>query len=204
MIKFRLSLQRYLDTKIRPLYKKHDGGHNEEHLEEVLEKALILGKYYKIPLDMCMTCAYYHDVGLIGGRDGHELRSAEYLRKDKNLLRWFREDQIEEMAQAIEDHRASLQGEPRSILGKIISDSDRVMDPSRSIQRSFRYNSSKYPDKTREEVLEIVYNYLSKKYGKEGYVKLYLPYKPFVDQQKEFQKILGNRKLFMKIAYDKV
>ena len=90
------NLKDYLDRKIRPLYRNHDGGHNEEHLDEVLGRALELASHFGIPHSLVMTCAYHHDTGLKDGREGHELRSADYLRHDKNLLRWFREDQIEE------------------------------------------------------------------------------------------------------------
>lgn len=112
-------------------------------------------------------CAYYHDLDLDGEREEHEKRSADYLRRDKNLLRWFEVDEIEEMAQAVEDHRAPLKTEPASLLGKIISDADRVMISERLIERSFRYNSEKYPEKSKEEVIEIVYRYLTKKYDRE-------------------------------------
>lgn len=197
----RNNLMTYLETKIRPRYRKHDGAHNEKHLDEVLEKALELADYYGVREDMCIVCAYYHDIGLDKGREDHEERSADYLRKDKNLLKWFTEEEIEEMAQAVEDHRASLVGEPRSMLGKIISDADRIMIPERVIERSFKFNSEKYPEKSKEEVLDIVYDYLKRKYGDEGYVKMNLQYKPFLDQRNRFRAILRNRKLFDTIAY---
>lgn len=168
----------------------------------ILRKSLELAKVYGVREDMAICCAYYHDIGLDKGRENHEQRSADLMRCDKNLLKWFSPEEVEEMAQAVEDHRASLKGEPRGILGKIISDADRVMIPERVIERSFRFNSERYPEKTREEVLDTVYHYLKGKYGDGGYAKMNLPYKPFLDQRDRFRAILRNRKLFDKVAYD--
>ena len=201
MILKRNNFMNYLNSKIRPKYRKHDGAHDEKHLDEVLEKAIELAEYYGVREDMAIVCAYYHDIGLDKGRDYHEERSADYMRMDKTLLKWFTPEEIEEMAEAVEDHRASLKGEPRSLLGKVISDADRVMIPERVIERSFRFNSERYPEKSEDEVLDIVYDYLKKKYGDGGYAKMNLPYKPFLDQRNRFRAVLRNRKLFDEIAY---
>lgn len=60
------------------------------------------------------------------------------LLSDGNLKKWFSNDEIKVMADAVEDHRASLEYEPRSIYGKIISEADRVIDPERTIERTIK------------------------------------------------------------------
>lgn len=152
----------YLNTRIRPRYKSHDGAHNIEHLDEVLKRALELGKEYGVDEKYLYVCAYYHDLGLDAGRENHEMVSGRYLRNDKNLRRWFDKDEIELMAQAVEDHRASLDGPPRSLLGKIISDADRVMIPQRVIERSLKFNRENNPTLSNEDLINSVYSYLKK------------------------------------------
>ena len=47
------------------------------------------------------------------------------LEIDNNLRKFFTEEDIAIMAEAVEDHRASLGYEPRSVYGKIVSSADR-------------------------------------------------------------------------------
>ena len=96
IIKRNNDLLRYLDSTIRPKYRTHDGAHNKQHLNEILGMALELSKVYEISAPYLYVCSYYHNLGLDGEREEHEKRSADYLRCDKNLLRWFEVDEIEE------------------------------------------------------------------------------------------------------------
>lgn len=190
----------YLNNKIRSRYKSHDGAHNIEHLDEVLKRALELGKEYGVDEKYLYVCAYYHDLGLDAGRENHEMVSGKYLRNDKNLLRWFSKDEIELMAQAVEDHRASLDGPPRSLLGKIISDADRVMIPERVIERSLKFNRENNPALSNEDLINSVYSYLKKKYGKKGYSKLNLYYLPQIKEQTKLKEILNDFSKFRTLA----
>ena len=50
------------------------------------------------------------------------------LLKDDMLKQFFTEEEIKIMADAVYDHRASMEEEPRIIYGKIISSADRNVD----------------------------------------------------------------------------
>lgn len=190
----------YLNNKIKPRYENHDKAHNTQHLYEVLDRALMLGKKYGVEEKYIYPSVFYHDLGLDKGRDNHEKRSAEYLRSDKNLYKWFDNEEIELMSQAVEDHRASSKNIPRSLLGKIISDADRIMIPERVIQRSLRFNRENYPYISNKDLIEGVYQYLNNKYGKNSYSRLYLPYQPNINEQTKLKRLLQGKKEFEKLA----
>ncbi len=73
---------------------------------------------------MVYTVAAYHDLGHHIDGKNHEKVSAEMLLADENLREFFSEEEIRIMTEAVYDHRASMEGEPRSIYGKIVSSAD--------------------------------------------------------------------------------
>ena len=206
MIKFRQKinkdLKKYIETNIIPLYRNFDKGHDIQHVEEVIQRSLDLAEIYKADLDITYTAAAYHDTGLNKGREDHEINSGKIVRNDKNLKNFFSPEEIEIIAQAVEDHRASLQGDPRSIYGKIISDSDRIIDPIRTIERTIKFGLSENPDKDYNWHLERSFKYLNNKYGKFGYVKGYLSKSDVYKSLQEFRKILDNKRKFEEIFYE--
>ena len=50
------------------------------------------------------------------------------IRADRQLAAWFTPQEIEIIAQAAEDHRASAKSKPRSIYGMIVAEADRIID----------------------------------------------------------------------------
>lgn len=60
-------------------------------------------------------------LGLCEGREFHHLISGKILWADKKLRKWFPEEHILIMKEAVEDHRASNKHVPRSIYGKIVA-----------------------------------------------------------------------------------
>ena len=181
-LKDHTDIVQYCELEIIPKYSEFDGGHKECHVRSVIKKcndiSLWLHYEQKIEtnLSMVYVIAVYHDIGLYGGRKDHGIRSAEYLRNDKNLRRWFNEEEINIMAEAVEDHRASNKHEPRSIYGKIVSDGDRKIDLTDYISRCISYTIMMNPDWGKEEIYPEVRNHLVEKYGRGGYLRLYLNY----------------------------
>ena len=115
----------YLNADIIPQYRKFDSAHTESHVISVLESALAMCCYYDVNQDMIAVAAAFHDLGVGEDRETHHLISGRIIRETPELRRWFSEHQIETIAQAAEDHRASSDHEPRSIYGKIIAEADR-------------------------------------------------------------------------------
>lgn len=192
-------LKTYIDKKIIPRYRKFDLAHNEDHVKYVIKQCIKLAKLYNVDLNMSYTIGAYHDLGLGKGREGHEKESAKILREDKNLKKWFNKDQIQIMADAVEDHRASLEYEPRSIYGKIVSDADRVLDPEITIKRAINFGLVNFPNYTKEEHFNRVYNYLLSKYSETGYAKFWLNKSDSFKKLEEFRKILRDKKKFLDI-----
>ena len=124
---------------------------------------------------MVYAIAAYHDTGLCEGRDTHHIASGRIIREDKRLRAWFNEAQIETMAQAAEDHRASNGHEPRSIYGKIVAEADRLISPEKVIRRTIQYTQDHFPEYDKEQQYERFRHHLMEKYSDTGYLKLWLP-----------------------------
>ncbi|MBQ4286068.1 MAG: HD domain-containing protein, partial [Bacteroidales bacterium] len=101
------SLVQYIESEIIPLYAAFDRAHREDHARAVIERALAMGRAYDIDEDMLYAAAACHDIGLAVDRKTHHLESGKAIRADRRLKEWFTADQIETIAQAAEDHRAS-------------------------------------------------------------------------------------------------
>lgn len=90
------------------------------------------------------------------------------------------------MSEAVYDHRASLEGEPRSIYGKIVSSADRETRVNVQLQRMYEYRLTHYPEKSLDWMIEDTRLYIINKFGKRGYAteKIYfkdLDYKNFLE-----------------------
>ena len=89
---------------------------------------------------------------------------------------WFSEEQIETIAQAAEDHRASGKSAPRSIYGMLVAEADRVIDGETIIKRTIQYGLTNYPELDREGHIIRAIGHLREKYGRGGYLKLWIPW----------------------------
>src|SRR5574344_780358 len=145
------SLQQYIEQCILPQYAKFDLAHRLDHVQNVIEDSIYLAQHYPVDLNMVYTISAYHDIGLIEGRDTHQIASGRIIREDIRLREWFTKEQIETMAQATEDHRASAKQEPRSIYGKIVAEADRQIDSKAIVRRTVQYGMAHYPTLTKED-----------------------------------------------------
>ena len=125
----RKSLQDYIENEVIPRYASFDMAHREDHARTVVERALSMGKAYDIDEEMLYTAAACHDLGLAVDRKTHHLESGRIIRADARLREWFSDGQIEAIAQAAEDHRASATTPPRSIYGCLVAEADRMIEP---------------------------------------------------------------------------
>ena len=169
------SLITYVERDILPRYDHFDTAHQRNHAEEVITRSLALAEHYEVDINMVYAIAAYHDTGLSEGRDTHHLVSGRIIREDSRLREWFTEDQIETMAQAAEDHRASSGHEPRSIYGKIVAEADRLIAPEKVIRRTIQYTQDHFPEYDKEQQYERFRHHLMEKYSDTGYIRLWLP-----------------------------
>ena len=196
------SLITYLEQEILPRYEHFDAAHQRNHADEVIERSLALAKHYEVDNDMVYTIAAYHDTGLCEGRDTHHLVSGRIIREDKKLREWFTEDQIETMAQAAEDHRASLGHEPRSIYGKIVAEADRLISPEKVIRRTIQFTQDHFPNYDKEQQFQRFREHLMEKYSDTGYLKLWLPESENAPRLEELRKIIRDEHK-MREAFEK-
>ena len=169
------SIIAYIEQEILPRYDHFDAAHQRNHADEVIERSLALAKHYDVDENMVYTIAAYHDTGLCEGRDTHHLVSGRIIREDRKLRDWFDEDQIETMAQAAEDHRASSGHEPRSIYGKIVAEADRLITPKKVIRRTIQFTQDHFPDYDKEQQFQRFREHLLEKYSDSGYLRLWIP-----------------------------
>jgi uncharacterized protein len=191
-------LSQYIENEIFPLYNRNEEGHGINHIKTVIKRSLELAKGYDVDLDMVYTIAAYHDLGHYIDRKTHEIISAEIFIKDEKIKQWFTDEQRNVIKEAIEDHRASSNHEPRSIYGKIISTADRtIIDIDNTIKRTYSYGKRNYVDLSEEEQIERVYSHLKEKYGENGYAKVYLEDKEFENALSKLRQALSNKTEFI-------
>lgn len=188
-------IDRYIYEVIVPQYAGFDPAHREDHALTVINQAMSLldgmpeGDLDRNILKMAAAC---HDLGLVNGRDRHHLDSGEIIRKDKVLRQWFSEDEIETIAQAAEDHRASGTSEPRSLYGKIVAEADRVIDQETIIRRTIQFGHKHYPDLSPEEHIARAVSHLKEKYGRGGYLKLWIPWSDNATRLNALQDLIAD------------
>lgn len=185
-----LDLIAYLKTEIIPRYQAFDKAHNLDHVHTVIDESLTLAKQLGVDEKIAYTVAAYHDTGLCRGRELHQIYSGEILESDANLLKWFSESEIRLMKEAVEDHRASTDHEPRSIYGRIVAEADRIIDPDITLRRTVQYGLKQNPAADREWHYERFKAHLMQKYAPGGYLKLWFEESKNATRLRELQAII--------------
>ena len=202
------TLEKYIFEEVVPRYASFDAAHKEDHALTVISQALELldgrdgwvaaeaavAPFWLTAVDraMLLTAAACHDLGLVNGRERHHLDSGIIIRADQRLREWFTEEQIEVIAQAAEDHRASGKGAPRSIYGMLIAEADRVIDQETIIRRTIQFGLKHYPDLCREGQMERAREHLVEKYGRGGYMRLWIPWSSNASRLDALQDLIAD------------
>jgi uncharacterized protein len=199
-------IDRYIFEVIVPKYSEFDPAHREDHALTVIEQSMKLldgmeqwaqsqdDTKWKVSVDRAVLkmAAACHDLGLVNGRERHHLDSGEIIRRDEYLKQWFTADEIETIAQAAEDHRASGKDEPRSIYGKLVAEADRVIDPDTIVRRTIQFGFKHYPELGREGHIERAVAHLKEKYGRGGYLKLWIPWSDNAARLSALQDVIAD------------
>lgn len=199
------SLKNYIETSVLPLYDSFDAAHQRNHVEMVIDQSLTIAPGLGVDMNMVYAIAAYHDTGLTENRERHHIVSGKILRRDLCLREWFDEEQIETMAQACEDHRASSDHEPRSIYGKIVAEADRFIDTDTIILRTVQYGLANYPGLDKEGHWQRTLSHLDKKYGEGGYLRLWFENSPNVARLNALREIMKDGRILRRKfddAYD--
>lgn len=204
-----MELERYIYEEIVPRYSAFDAAHKEDHALTVINQALEIMNSRdswldrqedseliwtsEIRRDILLAAAACHDLGLANGRERHHLDSGELIRKDPNLRKWFKEEDIEIIAQAAEDHRASGKTAPRSIYGMIVAEADRVIEPEDIIRRTILFGFKHYPELSAEAHMNRAMEHLEEKYGRGGYLRLWIPWSDNAARLTELQDLIADK-----------
>lgn len=169
-----LDLVEFVEQNILPQYANFDKAHGLSHVMAVIRRSIDLVRSTGADINMVYVVAAYHDLGLSGPRAVHHLTSGKILAADMRLRRWFSDEQIKIMKEAVEDHRASASRQPRSIYGKIVAEADRCLEPETVIRRTVQFGLSNYPGLDREGQWLRMKKHVAEKYSVNGYIKLWI------------------------------
>ena len=193
-------IREFVEREIVPRYDGFDAGHARDHVQTVISQALSLAQYYP-EVDRCMllVAAAYHDLGLAFGRELHHIHSARIVREDERLRQWFNEDEINTIADAAEDHRASSDHEPRTIYGRIVAEADRIIDGETIVRRALQYGLKHEPGLDREGQYRRLMEHMREKYDYGGYLQLWIPESDNAKQLEAFRQTLANEEAFRRL-----
>lgn len=194
-----IKLCEHIRERIIPQYVNFDKAHRIDHVEKVIEESMKLALHYEVNSAMVYTIAAYHDLGLCEGREFHHIVSGKILFADETLWQWFTDDQMLQMKEAIEDHRASNKQAPRSIYGKIVAEADRIIDPEITLRRTVQYGLSHYPEVDKEHQYERFRKHLADKYAEGGYLKLWIPQSDNAGRLAELRQLITNEERIRRV-----
>ena len=203
-------LKQYVETEILPMYDGFDAAHRLDHAMMVIEQSLRLaaivnlspdytepdGTKTRVDEDMVYAIAAYHDTGLTVDRKTHHTESARIIRSDSRLRQWFAAEQIEIMADAAADHRASAKSAPRSVYGMIVAEADRHIDPLTIIRRTVQYGLANYPELDKEGHYRRALEHMHEKYAEGGYLRLWIPESPNGERLASLRRIIRDENQF--------
>ena len=191
-------LKKYIEENIFPVYSKNEPAHNIDHIQYVISRSFKFANTVpNINYDMVYTIAAYHDIGHHIDSKRHEMISGEIMSKDENLKKFFSKEELNVIKEAIEDHRASSDHEPRSIYGKIVSTADRNNTVESCLRRSYTYGKKLEPNFTDEELFERAYKHLNMKFGENGYAKFFFKDEEYENFLKDIRELLSDKKRFI-------
>ena len=197
-MKINENLKKYIEEDVFPEYSKNEPAHNIEHIKYVINRSFKFADTVpNINYDMVYTIAAYHDIGHHIDPKKHEIISGEIMSKDENLKKFFSVEELKIIKEAIEDHRASSNHEPRSIYGKIVSTADRNNTVEACLRRSYTYGKRLEPNSTDDELFERAYKHLNMKFGENGYAKFFFKDEEYENFLKDIRELLSDKNKFI-------
>lgn len=195
-------LVEYIKLNIFNKYERYYS-HGMLHIQNVINTCIMLAEYYNLDKNMAYVIAAYHDIGLNVDRKNHEYESGKILNNDLNLRKYFSDEQIQIMKEAVEDHRGSKKEEPRNIYGKILSDSDRDFDVEILAKRQMYTSIKNYPELTTfEEQFERCYEYIMNRINDTGHFNLWTNNPILIQRREKFEQDYFNKE-YRKTIYEK-
>lgn len=189
----REEIRAYIESEILSRYDGFDAAHRRDHADVVVSRSVELAQRLGADVEMAYVIAAYHDTGLAVGRDVHHTESKRILLADRELRRWFSEEDIATMGDAVEDHRASSKQPPRAIYGRIVAEADRLIVPHSIIRRTVQFTLTHHPDLDMEQGYERLLEHMREKYDYGGYLKLWIEESENAQRLEELRKIIADK-----------
>lgn len=199
-------LKKYIEEDVLPEYNKNERAHGIEHINYVIKRSFDLVEQNNLDVDhnKVYVIAAYHDIGAHIDRKTHEIISANIMAEDKNLKQYFSNEDLNVIKEAIEDHRASSDHEPRSIYGKIVSSADRNNTVESCLERSYYYGKKYNPEFTDRELYERAFKHLNLKFGVGGYAKFFLKDKEYENFLEDIREVLKDKEKFCRLQEEHI
>ncbi len=196
----RKEVKDYILKEIKPVYKNFDKAHSISHFNFVTKNCVeyaseLLQKGIEVNLEIAFVVGALHDIGLSKGREGHAIASGKIVRENKKLKEFYFEDEIELIAQAVEDHSSHLEYEPRSVYGKIVADADRNNSVYLVFSRPIKYGLKHESKSNKQTHIDRVYEFVKNKFGRNGYVKYWLDIPQTTKEQQKVWSLLDDEGL---------
>lgn len=206
MIQINEELKKYIEQNVLPDYNKNERAHGIEHINYVIRRSFELIKQNNLEVDhnKVYVIAAYHDIGHYIDPKKHEIISAKIMSEDEKLKQHFSDEDLKIIKEAIVDHRASADHEPRSIYGKIVSSADRNNTVEQCLERSYYYGKRLNPEYTDRELYERAFKHLNLKFGVGGYAKFFLKDKEYEKFLEDIRKILKDKESFCKLQEEHI
>ena len=198
-----LEIMEFIEKNILPKYNDFGKSHGLKHVMRVIDNSIQLAHQTGVDINIAYVIAAYHDLGMSGPRAIHHITSGKILSSDNRLKKWFSDDQLKIMKEAVEDHRASSSHAPRSLYGKIVAEADRDLDPEEVFTRAIQYGMENEPDKNAEWQWERFKDHMKEKYSRTGYIKLWIENSPNEKKLRVIQNTIENEKK-LKETFDKI
>ena len=196
-----LDIMEFIEHHILPRYTAFGKSHGLHHVNRVIKNSIMLAGYTGADVNMAYVIAAYHDLGMSGPRAIHHITGGKILINDARLKRWFSNDQLRIMKEAVEDHRASSSRAPRSIYGKIIAEADRDLEPDIVFSRAIQYGLENNPEINKAQQWERFVSHMNEKYSRNGYIHLWIPGSPNATKLKTIQDIIENKER-LRVKFD--
>lgn len=156
----------------KPFYENKDAAHGLDHVDGVAMTACniidSLSDYNEYR--PAIIAAYAHDI-FCENREHHHDLSARWVRENAEILHNLFEmevSDIEDIANACREHRASYTDKYSSVLSQVISAADRgYPDLEQMTRRSLKFHSQSSFD----VAVRAVHHHIPDKYGADGYAR---------------------------------
>lgn len=192
-------LKAYIEREILSRYDSFDAAHRRDHADVVVNRSVELAERLGADVEMAYVIAAYHDMGLAVGREVHHMESKRILLADSVLRRWFTEEDIATMGDAVEDHRASSKQPPRTIYGRIVAEADRLIEPRTILRRTVQFTLTHHPDLDKEEGYARLVEHMREKYDYGGYLRLWIEESENAQRLEELRRIIADKDLLRRL-----